>query len=451
MPDAPIEIHALAPASSPPAFQKKNVLIFPAGAENALEIHASLRHSVHFKVYGGSSVEDHAEFAYENYIGGMPMLSDPDFLAALNDLIRTHDIALIFPTHDTVALFLAEHRDEIGARIVTADARTALICREKRRTFALFQDEDFCPELFADARAVHTFPVFVKPSIGEGGRGARIIRDSQALAASTAGDPDLLICEWLPGEEFTVDCFTDRRGQLQFAGPRSRDRVRMGISFASRTTPLTDEISAVAHRINDRLAFRGLWFFQLKRAADGRLKLLEISTRLAGTMSVYRQLGVNFALLSAFDALDQDVSILVNDLPLAVDRCLLSRYRIDHAYDTVFIDYDDTIVHEGQVNELVMRFLYQCANRGVRLVLVTRHAGDLGAHMRAHRIAAELFDEIRHLRPGDLKSAHVRGPGAVFIDNHFPERLDVKRNCGIPVFDVDAVEGLLDYRAAPMP
>ncbi len=103
----------------------------------------------------------------------------------------------------------------------------------------------------------------------------------------------------------------------------------------------------------------------------------------------------------------------------------------------------DTIVHEGQVNELVMRFLYQCANRGVRLVLVTRHVGDLGAHMRAHRIAAELFDEIKHLQPGELKSAHVTGTRAVFIDNHFPKRLDVQRTHGVPVFDVDAVEGLL--------
>jgi hypothetical protein len=270
-----------------------------------------------------------------------------------------------------------------------------------------------------------------------------LVDDGQALSACMADSPDLLICEWLPGEEFTVDCFTDRRGRLLFVGPRSRDRVRMGISFAARTAPLTDEISTIAHRINERLAFRGLWFFQLKGAACGRLKLLEVSTRLAGTMAVYRQLGVNFSLLSAFDALDQDVSVLSNELPLAVDRCLMSRYRIDYAYDTVFIDYDDTIVHEGRVNELVMRFLYQCANRGVRLVLVTRHPGDLGAHMNAHRIASELFDEIRHLQPGELKSAHVRGPRAVFIDNHFPERVDVKRNCGVPVFDVDAVEGLL--------
>jgi hypothetical protein len=33
----------------------------------------------------------------------------------------------------------------------------------------------------------------------------------------------------------------------------------------------------------------------------------------------------------------------------------------------------------------------------------------------------------------------VRAP-AIFIDNHFPERLDVSRRHGIPVFDVDAMD-----------
>ena len=33
-----------------------------------------------------------------------------------------------------------------------------------------------------------------------------------------------------------------------------------------------------------------------------------------------------------------------------------------------------------------------------------------------------------------------------FIDNYFPERLEVYQKCNIPVFDVDAVEMLIDKR-----
>ena len=58
------------------------------------------------------------------------------------------------------------------------------------------------------------------------------------------------------------------------------------------------------------------------------------------------------------------------------------------------------------------------------------------------RIAASLFDEIVHLQPGASKADYVTNR-AIFIDNHFPERLEVARRKGVPVFDVDAVEFLL--------
>ncbi len=419
---------------------RANVLVFPAGAENALEIHAALRHSLHFRVFGGSSVDDHARFAYEHYVGGMPHLSEPDFIEGLNDTLQRLDIRVIFPTHDTVAVFMAEHRDRIRAGVIVADARTARICREKRLTFDLFRGTPFCPAIYADANAIPCFPVFVKPNIGEGGRGAGLVNDAAELAARPG---DLVICEYLPGEEYTVDCFTDRHGALRFAGPRSRDRVRAGISVASRSRDLTPDIAGIAETINAALGFRGLWFFQLKRATDGTFKLLEVSSRAAGTMALYRQLGVNFPLLSAFDALGQDITILPNPIGIELDRCLHNRYRIDHAFDTVYIDYDDTIVGEGIVNDLVLRFLYQCANRGVHLVLITRHDGDLLAHMRQHKIAPELFDEIMHIEATAKKSTFITRRDAVFVDNHFPERQDVASRCGIPVFDVDAVECLI--------
>jgi hypothetical protein len=58
------------------------------------------------------------------------------------------------------------------------------------------------------------------------------------------------------------------------------------------------------------------------------------------------------------------------------------------------------------------------------------------------RIDPHLFAEIIHLDNGEKKSAFIHGR-AIFVDNHFPERLDVATTCGIPVFDVDALEFFL--------
>ncbi|MNY82239.1 hypothetical protein D3C86_2242200 [compost metagenome] len=65
-----------------------------------------------------------------------------------------------------------------------------------------------------------------------------------------------------------------------------------------------------------------------------------------------------------------------------------------------------------------------------------------------YRIAPELFTGIIHIQDGLPKSARIdRSERAIFIDDAYRERLDVSRTLGLPVFDLDAIEQLLDWRA----
>lgn len=423
--------------------KKFKVLIFPCGAENALEIYESLKTNVSIEAIGASSVDDHGRYAFEQYIGGLPNISHPGFIDEFNTILFNWDIDLIFPTHDTVALFFAENKDKIKATIIGSEYKTSLVCREKRQTYALFNGEPFIPGQFDVQNGGFDFPVFVKPNIGEGAKNAALVTDRAALDFHRSSIPDLLVLEYLPGIELTVDCFTDRKTVLRFIGPRTRKRIKMGISFHSERYELTDEIRAIADTINGRLTFRGLWFFQLRQDKTGKFKLLEISTRCAGTMSLYRQLGVNFALLSVFDAADLDVEVLINDNHIELDRCLFARYRQDVQYSTLYIDFDDTVIVNGRVNHFAMRLMYQCVEQGKRIILITRHEKDIYATLKDKRISEYLFDEIKCLKQENCKGDHITEKDAIFIDNAFKERKIVKEKLGIPVFDVDAIPSLL--------
>ncbi|MDB6059018.1 MAG: carbamoylphosphate synthase large subunit short form, partial [Verrucomicrobiales bacterium] len=347
------------------------ILIFPCGAANALELHDALAHCVNIEVWGASGQDDHGQYVYRNYIGKVPYIQDPNFLPALNGIIERCRIDVVFPTHDTVAQFFANHRSEIACRVVMADEETARICREKRRIHECFADCSFAPRTYSDASTVDVFPVFAKPNVGEGGRNTQIIHTAEEAVRALAGDLDLLLVEYLPGEEFTVDCFTDRHGKLRFIGPRERSRIFYGISVHSKAVPLTAEVGDIAAEINRRLRFRGLWFFQVKRASNGKLKLMEVSTRAAGTMCLYRHQGVNLPLLSVYDAMDLDVELLQNDFPIEVDRALFNRFRLGVEYDTIYLDFDDTLICRGEVNRDVLLLLYQAARQGKKVHLVT--------------------------------------------------------------------------------
>ena len=43
----------------------KNILIFPAGTEIAFEIYNALKYSKFVRLFGGTSVECHADFVFE--------------------------------------------------------------------------------------------------------------------------------------------------------------------------------------------------------------------------------------------------------------------------------------------------------------------------------------------------------------------------------------------------
>ncbi len=217
----------------------------------------------------------------------------------------------------------------------------------------------------------------------------------------------------------------------------------MGISFRSTAIALTEEVTQIAHCINDTVSLNGAWFFQIKKARDGQFRLLEFAPRQSSTMGLYRQLGVNFALLSLFNALGKPVEILKNNYSIQLDRCLPNRFKSTLTYRRVYIDFDETIVVGKHVHELAMMFLYQCRNRGIPVVLLTKHRYDLDETLLSCGISKYLFEEIKQLSLDQEKWTFIDGDGAIFIDNYWFDRRSVKEKLGIPVFDVDGIEGLL--------
>jgi hypothetical protein len=220
--------------------------------------------------------------------------------------------------------------------------------------------------------------------------------------------------------------------------------MRNGISMDSYDVELP-AAREIAQRVCERLPLRGAWFLQLRETAEGEPVLLEVGARIAGTMAVSRCLGVNLPLLTIMEMERRPISVMRNDSGLRIDRALVNRYTHEHRYSAVYVDLDDTLVIDGKVNTLLVRFLYQCINAGCPLHLVTRHARDPLATLRAHRLDW-LFDSVHHLRADEPKSSVVAEPDAILIDDSFGERLQVHEALGIATFDCSMLEALIDER-----
>ena len=255
----------------------------------------------------------------------------------LNKAITSLGIDYIFPAHDDVVIALAENANKIRARIVSSPLETCRIARSKSQTYGIFSGIVPVPYTHDNPRDIKQYPVFVKPDVGQGSQDVHIAHSEDEVSRLLSTKKKYLVTEYLPGREFTVDCFSDREDGLLFCGGRQRIRTRSGISMSSRPA-FENSFREYAYAISTKIRFHGAWFFQLKEDANGVLKLLEVAPRIAGTMALHRVQGINFALLSIYEQERVPLKILLNSVDVEIDRALVNRYSARIKYSTVYVD-----------------------------------------------------------------------------------------------------------------
>ncbi|MDO5447424.1 MAG: ATP-grasp domain-containing protein [Prevotellaceae bacterium] len=422
---------------------KRNILVFPCGSEIGLDIHQCLKFSTFFNLIGGSSVDDHGRFVFKDYVGDIPFVNAPDFAEKMKAIVVEKAIDAIYPSTDMALAVLKKIEGELGCKVIASSSETTDICLSKAKTYSVLKDAVRIPKIYSEDDEME-FPVFVKPNVGHSSIGAEKITTRDALNEKLNSGDDYLILECLTGEEYTVDCFTDRHGVLRYAAARKRNRVKAGISVNTSFVDNQDEFSQMAKEINSRIELRGAWFYQVKRDKNGQLCLLEVASRFGGSALLSCALGVNLPLLSIFDAFDYDVDVTPNAYNVELDRAFSNRYKTDIEYDTVYVDYDDCLILEKKyVNAGLVQFLYQCVNKGKRVVLLSKHDGDLESELVQFRVK-DIFDEVIHLPRESQKKDYIGEGKAIFIDDSFAERKDIHDATGMPVFAPEMIDVLMD-------
>ncbi|NVK40615.1 MAG: ATP-grasp domain-containing protein [Oceanospirillaceae bacterium] len=420
---------------------KKNILVFPCGSEVGLEIFRSLEHSIHFNLIGANSVDDHGKFVFKNYIGNIPFATEANFIDEMCKIVSEKKIDAIYPAMDSVIAILKQNEEKLGCTVISSDVETTEICLSKSKTYTKLQGIVKVPGTFSRLDEVDSYPVFLKPDIGYGSRGALMSSSREESEQHIAKYPNTLICEFLSGREYTIDCFTDFNGDLLFFGPRQRKRISNGISVNTSTMSERTRFREIAKKINDKLSFNGAWFFQVKENEERELILLEVASRMGGSSAVYRAKGINFASLSVFNAFKMPVSILENPYEVEMDRALNNRYKLNISFQHIYVDFDDTLIVDEKVNSRLIGVLYEFLNEGKKLYLITKHTHDIHESLKKYRLDG-LFDIIYHLDPSDIKSKFIAHEDAIFIDDSFSERKGILKSLDLPVFSVDMIETL---------
>ncbi|MFJ2550842.1 ATP-grasp domain-containing protein [Microbacterium sp. NPDC087591] len=276
----------------------------------------------------------------------LPPGRDEDFVPALARFVAEDALDLVISTVDVELVAVAARREELAPAVLAApSAETLDIALDKLSLAERCAPTGFAPRTVLagpDAQSVDwEFPVFAKPRQGAGSRGVRLVPDRAALDALPL-DEGLIVQDFLPGEEYSVDVIADADGNIVAAVPRTRARVDSGVAIAGRTVrdPELEETAAALARA---IGLVGVANVQLRRDRSGRAVLLEINPRFPGALPLTIAAGVDIPSLVVDLFLGRELPALVPFREVASVRFL----------EDIIVEVEDVLVsaHAGHQEE----------------------------------------------------------------------------------------------------
>ena len=312
--------------------QKTNVLMTGGGAPGAPGIIKCLLQPgwINLTVADADS-EAVGCHLHPNFIQ-LPKATDDNFVEHVVSVCRQNHIRLVLPlvTKELLPLARAQERfAQSGIRVLVSPPEAIEVANNKATCYQFLQSrgipvprfhvanttEDFIHAAFELGHPQQDF--CFKPASSNGSRGFRVISDSideshqlfdlkpystfiaypHALSILAAKPfPQLLVTEYLPGDEYSVDCLADR-GRAILVVPRLRTKMINGISVKGT---FLEEAAIIEYcrQIIEAIGLHGNIGIQVKKNAAGEPQLLEINPRVQGTIVAALGAGVNLPILA---------------------------------------------------------------------------------------------------------------------------------------------------------
>lgn len=441
-----------------------NVLLFPSGSQVANEIYNALKYEKNINCFGADyGYQNWSAYEMTNYDPSIPIYSFNTkliFTDSLKKNINDNRIDCIIPCFDKFITILKELEYELGCTVVCPSINITQCCESKLETYNKFNNIITVPKLYniadIEKKTSLSDPIFIKPTKGYGSRDSYTIKNINEFRhyRSIYNLEEFVICEYLPGDEFTVDCLS-LENKLLICNPRKRSRTIQGISVNTDTVldkSIIDSCTLMANNIVNILKIKGAWFFQVKFNRNNELCLMEIAPRIAGAMCLTRNLGVNLPLLSIYIHMNKDFIIDSTDTcffrkQLSVYKTFKNTFLPKPSFSVLFIDLDDTIIIKNKVNIDCMSFIYHCKNNNKKIICLTRNS-DPKSKLDYYNISLSIFDHIYVVSKNETKSSYINNypsnSNSIFIDDSYTERKDVQNNCkNIEVYSLDQIESLI--------
>lgn len=281
----------------------------------------------------------------------VPLGDAPDYIDALSIIVEREAVNVIVPCSDEEVLTLSRYKDSFRERGVAilcspCDITTVAIDKGSMLTFLKerglahphFHLPTTTTELYQAAKELGypDRPVVAKPRRGRGGRGVKVLRedinvletrDSNEMKlewfAEALGQhvQELVLMEYLPGEDYSVDALADR-GRLLYVVPRKRIKAILGPSQIGETV-WNQSVVDMVEKVVSCFGFDSNVNIQLRCSVhDGMPMVYEINPRVSGTIVAGTAAGVDLLSYGIRHSLGLDLPSGITMRPVRMIRYL---------------------------------------------------------------------------------------------------------------------------------
>ncbi len=219
-----------------------------------------------------------------------PRADQPGYLATL--LRAASGAQALIPTTDTDLQIISENRaqfTEAGCAALIADPEIIEICRNKLLTYDFLRrngidtPRTYTPDQLRAAQPPPPFPLFSKPLRGSASQRVNAINDALDLDYFLRRYDDLIVQEFVAGQEYTLDVYVGLDGIVRCVVPRARWQVRTG-EVCKGVVVKDLAIMEAGRRVVEALARspRGLVTLQCIVTPERRIRFIEINPRFGG-------------------------------------------------------------------------------------------------------------------------------------------------------------------------
>lgn len=226
-------------------------------------------------------------------------VTESNYIANLLEICKSWDIKIIIPTIDTELLILAKHKSfflENGIIPIISSENFIEKCRDKRIINEFFKEKNIeIPKQFDKDNM--SFPLFIKPYDGSLSKDIFLIKEPSELTDYHMQNPKLMFMEYIDQtiyDEYTVDTYYDKKGELKCVVPRKRIFVRAGEvnKGVTQKNEIENYVRQNIPQIDGAVGCLTMQFFF--HPGDKRIIAIEINPRFGGGYPLSYLAGANY-------------------------------------------------------------------------------------------------------------------------------------------------------------